>query len=156
MRLSTQVSSVLAEVEDVLRKCFDKQLFRPKEDDQIRLLRLRVWSERHKVSIEYILRVLVHHAEASLFLLLISFLPVCQLRRPAPAVLLLVPGCLLSLFHLWRKHACVGGLRLSNLYCPPCGARPRVRLVVRSWHPRCSAHVHCAPPLRASWARRLT
>lgn len=63
MLIQTEITKIFDEVETELKKSFGKSLFRPKQDDQYRLLRLRVWSERYKVSISYILSVLIPHFE---------------------------------------------------------------------------------------------
>jgi len=63
MLIDSFLSDFVADVDSILRKQFNKQLFYPKKDDQYRLLKLRVWSERHKVSIAYILSVLIPHFE---------------------------------------------------------------------------------------------
>lgn len=63
MLIESITSDTVALIDSLLRKQFNKQLFYPKQDDQYRLLKLRVWSERHKVSIGYILSVLVPHYE---------------------------------------------------------------------------------------------
>jgi len=63
MLIASEVSSIVEHVDDILRKDFNKQLFNPKEPDQIRLLKLRVWSERYCVSVRYILSKLVPYFE---------------------------------------------------------------------------------------------
>ncbi|MGI4811790.1 MAG: hypothetical protein ACRYGG_00390 [Janthinobacterium lividum] len=57
------VDNVLDEVDSILKKSFDKQLFSVKEDDKVRLLKLKMWSVRYKVSIKYILEKLIPHFE---------------------------------------------------------------------------------------------
>lgn len=51
------------EVDAILRKRLDKQLYQPKRDDSLRLQRLKVWSMRYSVSLEYILTKLIPHFE---------------------------------------------------------------------------------------------
>lgn len=63
MQVTSVTSELIAQIDGLLRKQFNKQLFYPKQDDQYRLLKLKVWSERHKVSIGYILSVLIPHFE---------------------------------------------------------------------------------------------
>jgi hypothetical protein len=63
MLIDTVINSIVTEVDTILRKQFNKQLFYPKIDDQHRLLKLKVWSERYKVSIGYILSVLIPYFE---------------------------------------------------------------------------------------------
>jgi hypothetical protein len=63
MSIDNIVLENVSEVDNILRKQFSKQLFFPKKDDQHRLLKLRVWSERYKVSIGYILSVLIPYFE---------------------------------------------------------------------------------------------
>lgn len=63
MVLTSELTKIVDEVDLVLRRKFGKQLFYPKSDDQIRLLRLHLWSERYKVSLEYILSVLIPYFE---------------------------------------------------------------------------------------------
>jgi uncharacterized SAM-dependent methyltransferase len=59
MPISTEVVRIVDEVDSILRRDFSKQLFYPKEVDQIRLLKLKMWSERYSVSIAYILSKLI-------------------------------------------------------------------------------------------------
>jgi hypothetical protein len=63
MLIDTVVTENSAQIDSLLRKQFGKQLFYPKQDDQCRLLKLKVWSERYKVSIGYILSVLIPYFE---------------------------------------------------------------------------------------------
>lgn len=63
MLIATEVTQIVDAVDSILRKSFGKQLFYPKEDDQIRLLRLKMWSERYSVSVDYILGRLVPYFE---------------------------------------------------------------------------------------------
>ena len=63
MVLITEVNANVLEVDNILRTKFNKQLFYPKQEDQLRLLRLRLWSERYCVSIEYLLDKLIPHFE---------------------------------------------------------------------------------------------
>ena len=64
MLIATEVSKVVGDVDELLKKNFNKQLFYPKQDDQIRLLRLKVWSERYEVTLYYILSKLIPRFEA--------------------------------------------------------------------------------------------
>lgn len=61
MILSSVLDQIRYEVDSILRKEFGTQLFQMKADDAIRLLRLRVWSTRYKVSVCYILKRLIPH-----------------------------------------------------------------------------------------------
>lgn len=61
MLLSSALDQIRYEVDSILRKEFGTQLFQMKSDDAIRLLRLRVWSTRYKVSVCYILKRLIPH-----------------------------------------------------------------------------------------------
>lgn len=61
MLLSSALDQIRFEVEGIIAKEFGAQLFRMKNDDAIRLLRLRVWSVRYKVSVAYIIKRLVPH-----------------------------------------------------------------------------------------------
>lgn len=63
MFAESDITTWTAAVDEVLRKNFDKQLFYPKRDDTYRLLRLKIWSIRYKVCLEYILSVLIPHFE---------------------------------------------------------------------------------------------
>src|ERR1700744_5083717 len=63
MLIENQATKFAAEIDTVLRTNFGKQLYYPKQDDQYRLLRLKMWCERYKVSLPYILGVLIPHFE---------------------------------------------------------------------------------------------
>lgn len=63
MMLWGPASSWELEVDAELRKQFGKQLWVRKSDDRLRLLKLRVWSLRYHVPLQYILAVLVPHFE---------------------------------------------------------------------------------------------
>lgn len=63
MLINSVTSDFVMQVDALLRKQFNKQIFYPRQDDQHRLLKLRIWSERHKVSVGYILSVLIPYFE---------------------------------------------------------------------------------------------
>lgn len=63
IKVSTVVFTNMVEIDTLLKKQFNKQLYFPKADDQYRLLTLKVWSEKYKVSIAYILSVLLPYFE---------------------------------------------------------------------------------------------
>lgn len=54
MILASAFDQIRFEVDAIVRKEFEAQIFALKSDDAIRLLKLRVWSERYKVSVHYI------------------------------------------------------------------------------------------------------
>lgn len=51
------------QIDGILRRVLDKQLYSPKRDDVVRLFKLTIWAERYSVSLEYILGRLVPHYE---------------------------------------------------------------------------------------------
>ena len=57
--LARRVMAVLTEVEHVLRRNHNVKWFRLKKEDEIRLLRLKQWEEKYRVSISYILGKLI-------------------------------------------------------------------------------------------------
>jgi hypothetical protein len=61
MPLESILNELEKEIDTILRKNFDKRLYYPKREDSIRLLKLRVWENRYKVTLEYILGVLIPH-----------------------------------------------------------------------------------------------
>jgi hypothetical protein len=63
MLIDSITSDFVTEIDSLLRKQFNKQIYYPKQDDQYRLLKLKVWSERYKVSVGYILSVLIPYFE---------------------------------------------------------------------------------------------
>lgn len=63
MLLSSALDKIRFEFEDSVRNDFGKKMYRIKPDDSMRLLKLRVWSVRYKVSVRYILLKLVPHFE---------------------------------------------------------------------------------------------
>lgn len=59
MLLSSSLDQIRYEVDSIIRKEFGTQLFQLTPDNAMRLLKLRVWSVRYKVSVRYILLRLV-------------------------------------------------------------------------------------------------
>jgi hypothetical protein len=57
--LTQRVMKVEALVQEIVKREFAVRWFKPKEEDAIRLLILQQWSEKYKVSVEWILRHLV-------------------------------------------------------------------------------------------------
>lgn len=63
LKITSATAEVCLEVDKTLRQLFGKQLFFPKEVDKARLLKLKMWSDRYKVSLSYILGKLVPRFE---------------------------------------------------------------------------------------------
>jgi hypothetical protein len=61
MLLSSALDQIRFEVDSIIRQEFGTQLFQLTPDNAMRLLKLRVWSVRYKVSVRYILVRLVPH-----------------------------------------------------------------------------------------------
>lgn len=57
--LELRPARVRRRVNEITERRWGKSLFRTRTEDQIRLLKLIVWQERYKVSMEYILSILV-------------------------------------------------------------------------------------------------
>lgn len=63
LRISSAVVTMCGDVDRILRQSFSKQLYNPKHEDQVRLLKLRMWEQKYRVSLKYILDTLVPHYE---------------------------------------------------------------------------------------------
>ncbi len=51
--------AITAEIENILKRDYDVEFFKPSVEDQIRLLRIGQWRERHSVSLQWILKQLI-------------------------------------------------------------------------------------------------
>jgi hypothetical protein len=61
--LFSALHHVQTEIDEILRRSLGKRLFTVKRDDQLRLIKLKMWSTRHSVPLEYIIEKLVPHFE---------------------------------------------------------------------------------------------
>lgn len=59
LALQMRTQQVLTEVEEIMKKDFGVKYFRLKQEDQLRLLRLKQWEEKYAVSLRWMLKQLI-------------------------------------------------------------------------------------------------
>jgi hypothetical protein len=59
LRIKSKVQKIRSIVNEVLVEEFDRRLYNLKADDELRLLTLFTWRDRYKVSVKYILKLLI-------------------------------------------------------------------------------------------------